>query len=215
MLSLLVLRPSAPLAGADSAAAEADSSTVRMVLNPANPTASLNQIFDLDVIVAAGSQQVDGAQAVISFNPAYLRVVDLAGNPASTIIPGSAMDTHIANSANNSTGRIFYSDGQLNGPLLSGDFTLARIHLRAVGAGTSAVAFSSNGLLTSMVSFGGVNVLHDTANSTVTVVGGPTLTPTRTPTAGHWRIYLPIIILNHPQPAIDRVRTPEIKAPDH
>ncbi len=159
---------------------------VVMSLQPASAKANLGDIFVLEINVAAGTQQVDGAQAVLAFDPTTLQVVDAAGNPTSSITAGSAMDSHFSNSADNSTGRILYSEGQLSGAALTGSFTLASIRFKAIGPGMATVAFDTTNIIHSKITFGGLDVLSDALNGRV-VVG-----------SNAYSLSLPTLILNHP-----------------
>ncbi len=157
------------------------SADVTISLSPSGLTVAANQIFTMDIVINSGSQLVDGAQASICFDPAILAVVDNAGNPAGQIIEGTAFSTHIMNTADNSTGRIFYADGQLTGDPVSGAFTLATIRFKAKIAGVSAVTFILDQNPQTKVTLQGANVLTSAQNGSVTV-GTPaaTATPTRT-----------------------------------
>jgi len=63
--------------------------------NPAHPSVMQDDIFFIEIQIAAGSQPVDGAEVHVDFNPMHLQVVDAAGNPASSIENGAALNVHI------------------------------------------------------------------------------------------------------------------------
>jgi hypothetical protein len=159
---------------------------VTIGLDPDAPAVTVGQIFSVAINVNAGSQQVDGAQAVITFDPVHLQVVDDAGLPVSSITAGSAMDTHLMNQVDNAAGRILYSDGQLAGAPLTGSFTLATICFKAVAAGLTPVSFTMQGQLQTKVTFQGGNVLSSAMDGTVTVAAGPVLSR---------HTFLPVILL--------------------
>lgn len=120
---------------------------VNLYIAPTSSMAGVGSVFALNVVLQAGSQTVDSADAYLTFDRSYLRVVDEAGNEATGIVPGSALPLVLQNSADNSKGRITFSAGrQLTGTPPSGDFVLATIRFKAINAtgleGTS-VAFAA------------------------------------------------------------------------
>jgi len=120
---------------------------VAVAINPASKSATVGEIFTLDIRISAGSQLVDAVDSYLSFDRNYLRVVDASGNETNSIMPGSMLPVVLQNSADNSQGRITYSAGkQLGGVSPSGDFVLATIRFKAVaatGGGVTNVNFLS------------------------------------------------------------------------
>ena len=74
------------------AGAQAANGTVVVNFNPQNTAAAKDQIFTVDIQIVAGPQQVDGAEVHVDFDPLYLQVVDVAGNPVSEIQAGTALE---------------------------------------------------------------------------------------------------------------------------
>jgi len=110
-------------------------STVSISLMPASATVAPGAIVTVAITVAAGAQPVNGVDAFLNFDPAYLSVVDAVGHPVSqtALLPGAALSTIMVNRADNLTGSIDYSAGLL-GSAVTGDFTLATIRFQAKSA---------------------------------------------------------------------------------
>jgi hypothetical protein len=88
----------------------------------------------MSLSVTAGQQQVDGADAIVAFDPQYLRVVDNNGQEVTTIEAGSALDTVLRNTVDNGAGRIEFSAGQLIGEPPSGQFDLGVVRFKLVAS---------------------------------------------------------------------------------
>jgi len=158
--------------------------TVRF--NPPLASVAINDVFAMDVEVVAGTQQVDGAEIHVDFNPTYLQVVDAGGNPATEIEPGAALDAALLNSANNAQGQIDYAAGKLTGTPPSGTFVLATIRFRALagtGGGSTPLTFVSRAGSPTAVTYGGGTLPTSVENGSVVISGGtPGLTQTATST---------------------------------
>jgi len=124
-------------------------------------------------VVDAGAQQVDGAQAFLSFDPNALVVVDAAGAPSNSIIAGSSFASHLANSVDNAAGLISYSDGVAPGSApLTGRFTLATIRFKGkLPSGGAEVAFSRTWPRESKLTLAGANVLGTARGGRYQVAG--------------------------------------------
>jgi len=124
---------------------------VTIAVIPASKTATVGEVFTLDVKLNTGSQPVDSVDSYLSFDRNYLRVVDASGNETNSIIPGATLPVVLQTSADNSQGRITYSAGkQLGGVSPSGDFGLATIRFKAIaaigGGGTNVNFLSGTGV---------------------------------------------------------------------
>lgn len=134
--------------------------TVNLSIYPTTKTVTVNEVFSLDIRVSAGSQQVDGVDAFLAFNPAYLSV--------DHIVPGTTLPTILANTYDNTAGTITYSAGKvLGGTSPSGTFTLATIYFKAktVPVNNTPITFQPG----TDVGFGGVSVLGTLTNGAVTI----------------------------------------------
>jgi hypothetical protein len=112
----------------------------------------------MTIELATGTQEVDGAEVHITFDPTRLQVVDSTGAPASTITAGTTLDVPIQNSANNTSGQIDYAAGTFRSPGPSGTFTVATITFRAVlptTASGTAVSYTDSAGRTNLVTFNG------------------------------------------------------------
>jgi hypothetical protein len=127
--------------------------------------------FTVDIAIQAGALAVDSVDAYLTFNRAYLRVVDAAGNETSSIVAGSALPLVLQNSADNSKGRIVFSAGrQFSGAPPSGDFVVATVRFKAVaptGSEGTSLAFGAD----TNIYYQG-NAITGTRSGGVVVVGG-------------------------------------------
>jgi len=112
--------------------------TVSISIVPSSTIVWADDIVTVDIVIEAGSQSVDGAEAHVDFDPDYLTVVDAEGNPTDSIISGAALPTEIQNSVDNSQGTIDYAAGILSGEPPTGAFTLATIRFKAEAPGPQA-----------------------------------------------------------------------------
>ncbi|HLZ29250.1 MAG TPA: cohesin domain-containing protein [Chloroflexota bacterium] len=129
-------------------------------LNPTTSQHVVGDIFQITIQVATGSQQIDGAEVHITFDPTKLQVTDAAGNPVAKITPNTtSLELTLSNNVNNTTGQIDYVAGTLQSPLPSGNITLATITFKAIAAtpaGATPLTFLTSGPGTvTRVTFGG------------------------------------------------------------
>ena len=189
---LVISALSGPLVLGDSVnsrpmATEADVTalgTVNISLSPSSATGYLGQNTRVDVIISAGSQQVDGASARIDYNGAVL--------DNTSIIPGSTLNTVLANSKGGTSGVLFYSAGKLTGTKPSGTFTLCTLYFRGVSLASNSPVTFRVGPYDTNVTYGGASVFGTAINGSVTVlVPPPTATHTPTPTVTPTPTYIP------------------------
>jgi hypothetical protein len=89
-------------------------------------------VFTIDIVGNAGTASADTVQAYISFDPAYLEVVDVSGQPVSEIELNTAVfDSATWNVVDNVGGRIDLSATGFDPPYLSGTVKVATIRLKA------------------------------------------------------------------------------------
>ena len=105
--------------------------TVTVSLDPASLAVTPEKTFVMDIAVDARSQEVNGAEVHLDFDPDYLSVVDEAGEMASEITHGVALPFQIENSVDNSLGEIHYAAGKVSPGALQIPFVLASIRFRA------------------------------------------------------------------------------------
>ncbi len=133
--------------------------------------------FDLDVEIRAGTQLVDGVQACIRFDPAYLQV-------SNAVYDTSTFDVPIVNpiQVDNDQGTVSLASGTFSGGK-TGTFRVAIISFNAI-ANTSLtqVVFENVSGCQTIVSYQGEALPTLMSGSDVTI--GPTPTPTPTPTSG-------------------------------
>ncbi|MBM4459080.1 MAG: hypothetical protein FJ011_15180 [Chloroflexi bacterium] len=147
---------------------------VVIVVAPAWKLAGPGGIFTLDLVISTGQQFVDAADAYLSFDPAYLRVVDEAGDEASTIMPAATLPLVLQNVADNAAGRIAFSAGRpFSNTLPRGDFTLATIRFKAL-AETSETGAPVQFVTDTAIFFKGDSIL-EAARDGVVVIRPPVL----------------------------------------
>ena len=136
--------------------------SVQLAIDPPAITVSPGQVFTLQVLVRAGTQQVDGAEAHLDFNPAFVRV--------RTLTPGAILSTILENKFDNANGTVDYAAGTLVRPRPSGTFTLAQIEFEALAVTPGvSVAFHFGVPRNSEATFEGASMLGGTSNATISV----------------------------------------------
>jgi hypothetical protein len=166
---------------------------VDLYLDPASPAVVEGEAFVLTIRIAAGSQPIDGAEVHLDFHPAYLRVVDASGDPASSIENSGILDLVIHNVADNTAGHIDFAAGTF-GVAPSGDLPLATVRFQALantGVEGTALTFGQQLPRRSEVTYAGYSVLGQVYDGLVHIAA-PTATPTATPVIH--RLYLPIVL---------------------
>ncbi len=187
LATMLVLALLALLSAAASPAALAQTGCVTISLDPQNATVQPNATFTVNVLATSPSQSFLGADFELQFDPNVLTVVTQAGVPATGVEQGNLGGIAPVNTVNNSSGRIRYAEVRTTGGEVTGNYTLATIRFKVVGApgASSPLTFvkanaASPSIPTSILC-GAPGV---PAGGLVTIPAQPTFTPTptRTPT---------------------------------
>ena len=136
---------------------------------PAGPVAP-GAVFAVEIVLRAGDGP-DSVDAVVSFDPAWLQVVDSAGRPAAKIGAGAALPVVLQNSADSRAGQIRFSAGrQPGGATPAGTVVVATIYFRAAVSRTAVstpITFAASGV------YGpGVSALAAQQGSVVNVAAG-------------------------------------------
>lgn len=148
----------------------ASSGPVQLYLNPASATVATGETFTLDVMVNTDAQPINNVELYISFDPAKLQVVDLAGNPASTVIADlAALNIELLNSADNSAGLIRYDAGRLTGAPPTGVFRVASIPFKALAESANATV---SYLPDTDVFYNGASVLGGSSGASIVIQAG-------------------------------------------
>jgi hypothetical protein len=184
--------------GADEYGAPYGMGPVVMKLAPAETTQYVGQPFQVEILVEAGAQLVNGAEAHLDFDPALLQVT--------TVTAGTALPVVLQNSYNNTTGMVDFSAGDLYSAT-SGTFTLATVTFNplATTAGNT-VDFHLFLPRESNVVYGGSSVLHHTENAKyfirndASLQGGVTLQGRPTPPNARWITPLTVKLYQAGQP---------------
>lgn len=164
-------------------------------------TGQVGDIFELAIRIAPNGREVDTAAVRLSFDPTILRVVDAAGNPASSIIanPDGLMSLVLRNEADNAAGTIRYEAGCLLGsesPVTTG-FRLALIRFKLLQPTSASYVVVES----CTVARDGLPYSANTTAGEVIDELSPTLTPTSTHTATPTRT---------PGPTSTSTRTPTV-----
>jgi hypothetical protein len=114
--------------------------TVTMRITPSPYTATLGEIFTVDVEVEAGANEVQGVKMYLDFDTSKLEVVDAAGDPTDELIDGD-LDFAAKNEVDNATGQIAYDTAML-GDRIDGTFRVATIRFKALELGTADVTIN-------------------------------------------------------------------------
>jgi hypothetical protein len=106
-----------------------------LALNPSVSEVEVGDIFSVVVEVQAGTNEVNGAEVHLDFDPTLLAVTDL--------IPGTTLPVPVGANPltfDNNTGTVGYSAG-LFGTTVAGTFDLLTIEFEALSAGSSPLDF--------------------------------------------------------------------------
>jgi len=150
---------------------------VQLALQAPPNSPGVGDTFQVVVRLSAGSQQVDGVEFHLNFEPSVLQVVDSAGAPSGLITPGSALDVGLLNRVDTVAGHIDFAAGKLTPPFPSGDLTVATIRFKALAATTAAgtpLTYVDAGARRSAVTFGGSAATVQLISTTIVIrpVGG-------------------------------------------
>jgi hypothetical protein len=159
------------LGGGSAKAAAAQGSPVQISIQPERASVLQDQVFAINLVIAAGEQLIDGAEVHLDFDPSVLQVVDTDGNPVASIEAGSMLDVPIQNLVDNQGGRIDFAAGTFDSQP-SGTFVLGTARLKALHTTDSqgtAVAFVSRAGSPTDVAYNGYSVLGSTSDALVTV----------------------------------------------
>jgi hypothetical protein len=142
-----------------------DTGTVVISVEPPETNIYIGQEFDINILVKAGTQQIDGASAYLDFEPTYLEIVSMT--------PADHLDQIIENSFDNAAGTINFAAGKLSTPYPSGDFELVTITLRAKAeTSETTLNFVFNPPRQTNATFGGTLVFDHAENGIVHINPG-------------------------------------------
>ncbi len=138
-----------------------------LILSPANSTVTVGDDLTVILRVVAGTQEVDGMEAYLNFDPAFVTVntVDYTatGEFPTVIVNPKTFDV---------TGKIDAASGLLGGGSVTGSFDYLIINLTAIAAGSTSITFSSDVgppyRVTEMVR-NGLSVLGSTTGAAITI----------------------------------------------
>lgn len=112
-------------------------------ISPSSASVEPGQTVNVDVQLDTKGIEIDGVDFYhLKFNPQLLEVVD--SNPSVSgvqITPGNSLSLTLANSVNNSTGLILFSQTVTAGTTFKGTAKLATISFKAKAAGTANISF--------------------------------------------------------------------------
>lgn len=193
LIPALIIALLVALAASVGAAPLSQATCAVMSLDPLATTAQPGQIFTVAVKLSSPSVPLVGADFDLRYDPTVLQVVTAGGVDATQIDQGNFGGIAPVNSVDKTLGKVRYAEVRTSGEV-TGDFTLATVRFKAIGApGTqSALSFFSaaaaNGatpgnLLCAAPTTGSVTIpIPPTHTPTATATSGPTATAT--PTTG-------------------------------
>ncbi len=132
---------------------------VGLRIQPASAQAAVGQVVALDVLAEAGAQPVDAVELYLDYDPALLQAVDAAGAPATGVQPGTALGIALLNRVDPAWGLADYIATSAGNPAPSGQFLVARLRFKVLGAGRTAVRFSFSDWRTTDVAYRGDSLL--------------------------------------------------------
>lgn len=142
--------------------------SVELELMPVTQTVEAGRSFNLDIQVKCSGQEIDGVDAHLDFNPAYLEVQSVEG--------GNRLEFELINTFDNSQGTIQYSAGTIKPPYPSDTFILASITFKARTVNTdvsTSISFHLEANRKTFVDYGGEGVLTRATGATVTITSNP------------------------------------------
>ncbi len=175
-------------------------SAATLSVSPSSQAVRAGDTFTVSVQLDTQGSSIDGVDIrYLSYNPALLQVQDSNASLAGVqITPGNLMPSTLLNNADNSSGRISFSQVAMGGTKYAGSGTLATITFRAVQSGTADLTFSYTARNTtdSNVAAAGTDVLNAVINGSYVIRGGsvvsipetvPTVPAVTNPTSGAGR----------------------------
>ena len=134
---------------------------VDIAVVPSSVTVRPDAIFTLDIYVYPNGQQVDAVDAAMAFDPTYLEVLSITGDP-------SGLDQPLYSAFDNTAGTLTHSQGKFSAPFPTTDFRLCSIEFKAKAA-TAGTILAFTGAGATGAYFGGSSVLRNTTNGTIEI----------------------------------------------
>ncbi|TSC70577.1 MAG: Uncharacterized protein CEO12_298 [Parcubacteria group bacterium Gr01-1014_46] len=118
-------------------------SNATLSLDPQTSTVRVGDVFTVNVILNTNEGSVDGVDIYgLHYDPSILEVIDdISKQKGVQIEPGKILPNNAVNSVNPSTGTIKLGQLSYGGEKFTGRGTLATIHFKAVGVGSSFLKF--------------------------------------------------------------------------
>jgi hypothetical protein len=107
---------------------------------PSTIEKSPGDIFEVQVMLRAGSQPVDTVDLTIYFPGAALSIVDQAGKATNRVQGNPAFSQELANSVQNGVGLIRYAATKTGGSV-TGDVRLFTLRIKAISPGSGWLRF--------------------------------------------------------------------------
>lgn len=148
-------------------------SAATLSVSPSSQSVTAGGTFTVTVNLDTQNASIDGVDLrYLNFNSALLEVQDAnSGTAGVQIAPGSLMPLTLANTVDNSLGRITFSQVSAGGSKYRGSGVLATITFRAKAAGTASVSFNytSGNTTDSNVAAAGADALSAVINGSYTI----------------------------------------------
>ena len=193
---------------------------VSIRFSPSEVTVNPGNYVDLDIVIEAGSQPFNGAQAYLAFPAAALQVAPHSTSPTKWLRPGAALPQEVAraNEADNAAGQASYAAVVFD-TTVTGSAVLGTVRFKTSAAGDHSVTFqfdTGNGAgnpatpmrYTKVTGPDGTDLLQSRAMGAVIHVPAPAATATST-AAPVATATLAIVATGTAVPTIAPTNTPE------
>lgn len=142
-------------------------------LSPSSTVKVTGEPFSLAIMLDTRGSAIDGADIVLSYNRAFMKIVDAdGGKDGVQITPGSLMPNTVTNDVIERSGRILFSQTTAASGTFTGSGVLATITARATAPGAANLTFGfvKGRTNDTNVSLGGNDLLDTVTNATVQIV---------------------------------------------
>jgi len=161
-------------------------------LSPVSDQETAGSVFPVRIYLDTKGRAIDGVDISLNYDRANLAVADDGATAGVQITPGVLLPNTTLNSANQSAGRISFSQITSGGTTFTGNGVLATIYFKALSEGSAPVTFNFvKGRTTDTnVSLGGADLLDSVVNGNYTIISNG-LAPIISNSQPTGAIYLP------------------------
>src|SRR3989344_3159138 len=147
--------------------------TATFSLSPASGSYNAGDIFSVNILLNTGGSAVQGVDvAYLNYNPALLEAQDDDSSTVGIqITAGSLMPSTLTNVADNTAGKITFSQVTDSGASYTGSGTLATIRFKALSAGTANATFdfTAGSTIDTNIASAGEDILGSVTNGSYVI----------------------------------------------